>query len=138
MIEAPPSFHPPYWDASAPTPRFKMGKKVRVKHGAPPGHIRTPWYIRGRVGVVERICGHFPDPQELAYRRDGLPKKPLYRVRFALAEIWGEEPGFRRDDTIDVEIYEHWLEPYFDYDRDPQAEAAKIENELSKGAPHAS
>ena len=125
----PPSFHPPYWDAGAPAPRFSMGKRVRVKAGAPPGHVRTPWYVRGKSGVVERICGHFADPQELAYGRAGTPKQPLYRVRFALSDLWGEVDGsaaFSREDTIDVEIFESWLEPFFDYAGDPATEAAKV------------
>lgn len=131
----PPNFAPPYWDASASKPRFSMGKRVRVRRGAPPGHVRTPWYVRGRVGVVERICGHFADPQELAYRRDGTPKQPLYRVRFALSDLWSAaEPGFGLEDTIDVEIYEGWLEPYFDYGGDFAAESAKIEREIADAA----
>lgn len=124
-----PNFHPPYWDAAAPAPRFSVGKRVRVLRGAPIGHVRTPWYARGRVGVVERVCGHFPDPQELAYRRGGLPKLPLYRVRFALSDLWRDDAadgaGFGPTDTIDIEIYESWLEPFFDYGADPAAEAAK-------------
>ncbi len=128
MAEAPPSFHPPYWDASAPAPRFAMGKRVRVKSGAPIGHVRTPWYVRGRSGVVERVLGHFHDPQELAYGRSDGPKLPLYRVRFALGEVWPGEAGagFGESDTIDVEIYESWLEPFFDYSGDVSAEAARV------------
>lgn len=110
-----------------------MGKRVRVKTGAPPGHVRTPWYVRGKVGVVERVAGHFADPQELAYRRPGLPKQPLYRVRFALSDLWrDDEPGYAVDDTIDVEIYESWLEPFFDYGGDFATEAAKVERDLTE------
>ncbi len=126
-----PNFHPPYWDAAAPAPRFKMGSRVRVLRGAPPGHVRTPWYVKGRIGVVERVLGHFANPEELAYARDGLPKQPLYRVRFALSSIWGRETGFGLEDTIDVEIYESWLEPFFDYGGDLDGEAAKVERDLA-------
>ena len=89
---------------------FGPGAPVSVRHAFPPGHIRTPFYIRGKSGVVERLCGSFRNPEELAYARSGLPKQPLYRVRFRQAEIW---PGYRgaATDTIDIEIYEHWLEP---------------------------
>jgi nitrile hydratase len=92
------------------TPRFAVGSKVHVRRGNPPGHIRTPYYIRGKVGRVERICGEFRNPEELAYGRTGEPKKVLYRVRFAQKDVW---PGYagRANDTIDVELYEHWLEP---------------------------
>lgn len=105
-IEA-PSFSPPYPVAD---PRFAPGDVVRVRTGSAPGHIRTPYYLRGHVGRIERICGAFPNPEELAYGRDGLPTKPLYRVRFTMAEIWGAECD-RPNDTIDAEIFEHWLEP---------------------------
>lgn len=102
----PPGFAPP-WDAGQP--RFAPGDAVRVRPGHAPGHVRTPWYVRGRLGRIERICGAFPNPEQLAFGLDA-PRVPLYRVRFAMAELWGaaaERPG----DTTDVEIFEHWLDP---------------------------
>ena len=92
------------------TPRFAPGDRVAVRRGDSPGHIRTPDYVRGRVGVVERVCGPFANPEELAYGRDGLPPRPLYRVRFHQAAIW---PGYAgpAEDSLEVEIFEHWLEP---------------------------
>ena len=90
--------------------RFQIGDEVRVKALYPPrGHIRTPFYIRGQVGVIERYCGAYPNPEELAQMRDGLPAQPLYRVRFLQSKVWPDYAG-RPDDTIDIEIYEHWLE----------------------------
>jgi len=89
--------------------RFRPGERVRVRRACPPGHVRTPWYSRGHAGVVERICGEFENPEELAYARDGLPKRPLYRVRFLQRELWPDYQG-RATDTVDIEIYEHWLE----------------------------
>lgn len=91
------------------TPRFFPGARVRVRKARPPGHIRTPFYVRGKVGAVERICGAFPNPEELAYGRDGLPRRPLYRVRFPQRVIWPDYAGPDHD-TVDIEIYEHWLE----------------------------
>lgn len=90
--------------------RFAPGDRVAVRATAPPGHIRTPHYVRGKAGVVERICGAFPNPEELAYGRAGLPARPLYRVRFRQADLW---PAYRGPsaDVVEVEIYEHWLEP---------------------------
>lgn len=86
-----------------------LSGRVRVRSINPPGHVRTPGYLRGRTGEIERVLGRFGDPEALAY---GLPPKArrLYRVRFTMGEIWGAEaeaPG----DTLDAEIYEHWLEP---------------------------
>ncbi len=81
-----------------------------MRFADPPGHIRTPWYIRGRAGVVERLCGSFGNPEELAYNRPGTARKPLYRVRFQQAQIWPDYRGAATD-TVDIEIYQHWLEP---------------------------
>jgi nitrile hydratase subunit beta len=96
--------------ATAVAARFRRGDHVKVRWADVPGHIRTPWYIRGHAGVIERLCGAYPNPEELAYARSGLPAQPLYRVRFIQARVWPDYPGSPAD-TIDVEIYQHWLEP---------------------------
>ncbi len=90
--------------------RFAPGERVRVDDRHPPGHVRTPFYVRGKAGVIERVCGRFRNPETLAYGDDGLPERPLYRVRFDQAELWPDYAGVHGD-TVDVEVYEHWLEP---------------------------
>jgi len=95
--------------AAAVTARFRTGDRVKVRWADGPGHIRTPWYIRGHTGVIERLCGVYANPEELAYARSGLPAQPLYRVRFTQAQVWPDYTGSRAD-TIDIEIYQHWLE----------------------------
>jgi nitrile hydratase subunit beta len=60
--------------------------------------------------VVERVCGTYPNPEELAYARSGLPAQPLYRVRFRQWELWPDYRG-NPSDTVDVEIFHHWLDP---------------------------
>jgi nitrile hydratase subunit beta len=94
----------------APEHRYQVGDRVQVKRTFPPGHRRTPQYIRGKQGVIERICGAYPNPEELAYGFDGLPAKVLYRVRFMQTQVW---PGYAgpANDIIEMEIFEHWLEP---------------------------
>ena len=90
--------------------RYAPGAAVRVRLADPPGHVRTPYYCRGKTGVVERLCGAFANPEELAYHRPGLPAQPLYRVRFACADLWAdyaENPA----DVVEIEIFQHWLEP---------------------------
>ena len=88
---------------------FARGERVRVRAAWPPGHIRTPAYGRGRAGAVVATLGPHPNPEELAFRRPGLPAPMLYRVRFAQPELWPDYAG-PAGDTLDVEIYEHWLE----------------------------
>ena len=94
----------------APGHRFDVGDRVVVKRAFPPGHRRTPYYIRGKQGVIERICGAYPNPEELAYGFDGEPKKVLYRVRFPQRHVWPRYAGPAHD-IIEMEIFEHWLEP---------------------------
>ncbi|MGI9509146.1 MAG: SH3-like domain-containing protein [Geminicoccaceae bacterium] len=90
-------------DAPAP------GDRVRVRKAFPPGHVRAPFYVRGREGVVDSVVGDFADPEELAYGRDGLPKKTLYRVRFRQTDLWSDYAGSTVDSLV-VDIYEQWLD----------------------------
>lgn len=89
--------------------RFKPGDRVAVRAAYPIGHVRTPYYIRGKQGVVERVCGSYGNPEELAYARTASPKQPLYRVRFLQKDVWPAYDGSGQD-TIDIEIYQHWLD----------------------------
>lgn len=88
---------------------FTIGDCVRVRRAYPPGHRRTPFYIRGKTGIIERVLDAFPNPEECAYGRSGLPAQPLYRVRFRQSDVWPDYAG-APNDTVDVEIYQHWLE----------------------------
>lgn len=89
--------------------RFAAGDVVRVRMADPPGHIRTPWYVRGHVGVIDRILGDYGNPEDLAYgRRDGAPR-PLYQVRFTATELWSQPP--QPQDSVTADLFEHWLEP---------------------------
>lgn len=92
------------------TARFAPGDTVMVRRAFPPGHIRTPVYVRGQYGVIERICGEFRNPEKLAFGGDGLPVRPLYRVRFRQTDLWSDYAGPPQD-HVEVEIYEHWLVP---------------------------
>jgi len=85
-----------------------MAERVRVKAMMPPGHVRTPAYLRGKEGVIERTLGPFGNPEHLAYRQTASTPV-LYRVRFTMAEVWGKDAE-RPEDTLDAEIYDHWLE----------------------------
>lgn len=90
-------------------PRFREGEAVRVRDLRHAGHLRTPAYVRGRVGRIAAIVGPKLNPERLAYGENGVPAVVLYRVRFGQATVW---PGYAgtANDTIDVELYEHWLE----------------------------
>lgn len=84
------------------------GAPVRLRAMAPPGHVRCPWYLRGKTGVIERDLGVTLDPEALAYGREARRVR-LYRVRFSMAEVWGDDAE-RPGDRIDAEIFETWIE----------------------------
>jgi nitrile hydratase len=94
--------------------RFAPGDRVRVRlewpeTGPQRVHIRTPHYLRGRAGVIERLFGAYPNPEALAFGKPGLPAQPLYQVRFEQGPLW---PGASASpDTVVADLYEHWLEP---------------------------
>ena len=88
--------------------RHAPGDRVTVLAVDVPGHIRTPYYVRGCSGVVERVVGAFRNPEELAYGRSGEPRRVLYRVRFLQRDLWPDYAGAAHD-TVDVDLYEHWL-----------------------------
>ena len=88
---------------------FQVGERVRVATRAHEGHHRTPGYLKGKVGIIERAHGSFRNPEARAYGADGLPTKPLYLVGFGQREVWPEYSG-RGGDRVYADVFEHWLE----------------------------
>jgi len=72
---------------------FEAGERVRVLPSGKPGHVRTPAYLKGKVGWVESLIGAFPNPEELAYGHSGLPERPLYKVGFRQIDLWDSYTG---------------------------------------------
>lgn len=94
--------------------RFGPGDRVRVRDAWPEAggkkvHVRTPHFVRGRSGVVERVMGEFYNPEDLAFGGKGLPKLPLYMVRFERDALFPGTVAGR--ETLTADIYETWLEP---------------------------
>ena len=87
-----------------------VGTRVCVENREAVGHCRSPFYLRGRHGVVVAIQGTYRDPERLAYHRPGLPARVLYKVRFEQRDLW---PGYcgSAHDQLEADIYEHWLIP---------------------------
>jgi hypothetical protein len=90
------------------TPAFDVGERVRVDDRDQAGHVRTPYYIRGKSGTIESVRGTAPNPELLAKGELGLPYRRLYRVTFEQAAVWPDYTGGSRDRVV-VDIYEHWL-----------------------------
>ena len=92
----------------AVSPRFAPGDRVRVRRMHPDGHTRCPRYVRGAIGVIERVQGTDRLPDRARY---GLPTEPepVYAVAFGSQELWGEsdEPPW----TVLLDLFETYLEP---------------------------
>jgi nitrile hydratase subunit beta len=93
--------------AAAP-PRFASGDRVKARNIHPHSHTRLPRYVRGHVGVVERVHqpNVFPDS---TVRGEGEDPQWLYTVRFEGQELWGEdaEPGT----AVSIDAFEPYLKP---------------------------
>ena len=89
--------------------KYQPGDQVRIRVGVPPTHFRTPEDVQGKRGQIEMSWGSFPNPEGLAYGKDGLPAQPLYLVKFAQTDLWINYKGAPQDELL-LDIYENWLE----------------------------
>lgn len=89
--------------------KFSAGQRVRIVDRTPPVHHRVPSYAKGQTGVIERVCGTHGMPENFI-RGDGKPEQRIYRVSIPQNELWNAYDG-TRDDLLEIEIFEHWLEP---------------------------
>jgi nitrile hydratase subunit beta len=87
--------------------RFKPGDRVRAKNIHPVSHTRLPRYVRGHVGVVERLHGSHVFPDTVVAGQGESPQW-LYTVCFDSRELWGADA----DPTVKVSI--DAFEPYLD------------------------
>ena len=69
--------------------RFTPGERVRTTRADPPHHTRVPRYARGAVGVVVEPQGVHPVADDRA-RGLQTPPEPVYTVRFAARELFGD------------------------------------------------
>lgn len=91
-------------------PRFAAGDRVSVLELGKPGHIRTPYYVRHRTGIILQRCGAYLNPEDLSVGNVGGPVFPVYRVGFSMKELWSDYAGPPLD-MLCVELYDHWLAP---------------------------
>jgi nitrile hydratase subunit beta len=85
---------------------FDVGDRVRVRRMRPEHHHRCPRYLRGAVGVVEKVLGNDNVP--------GLPPEEqtaetCYTVRFASVDLFGEradEPPY----VLLIDLWQRYLE----------------------------
>jgi nitrile hydratase len=88
--------------------RFAVGDRVLARNMHPKSHTRLPRYVRGHVGVVERLhgCQVFPDTEAMG---QGEHPQWLYTVRFEGTDLWGadSDPTLK----VSVEAFEPYLDP---------------------------
>ncbi len=88
--------------------RFAVGDRVLARNMHPRTHTRLPRYVRGHVGVVERLhgCQVFPDSNATGQGED---PQWLYTVRFDGRDLWGvdADPTLK----VSVEAFEPYLDP---------------------------
>ncbi len=90
-------------------PLYRPGQRVRIADRTPATHHRVPAYAKGQTAVVERVCGEHGQPENFI-RGNGEPLTRLYRVRLLQRELWPDYRGSHLD-KLDLEVFEHWLEP---------------------------
>jgi hypothetical protein len=88
--------------------RFQEGDRVQVLELRKAGHVRTPFYVRGKSGEILELCGWYLNPEDLSIGHTGGPVVALYRVRFRQVDLWPDYVGAAHD-ALCIEIYDHWL-----------------------------
>jgi hypothetical protein len=90
--------------------RFKVNDRVEILEHCKAGHVRIPFYVRGKIGLILQYCGRYLNPEDLAIGKTSGPAIDLYRVQFDHVELWGESENLDQDRLV-IEIYDHWLKP---------------------------
>lgn len=88
-------------------PLFAIGDRVRAKNIQREGHTRLPRYVRGHVGVIDRLHGAHVFPDSNAHGEGEHPQW-LYTVRFTGRELWGDRAD--ATSTVSVDAWESYLE----------------------------
>ena len=88
--------------------RFQPGDRVRARTINPIGHTRLPRYIRGRVGVVDRLHGVHSFDDARSQGRGHEPQH-IYSVRFEARELWGNEAP--ETECVYIDMWDSYLDP---------------------------
>ena len=91
-----------------PSFRFRPGDRVVARNERPRHHTRLPRYIRGKPGRIDRVHGVYTFPDTNAHRRGEHPQ-PVYSVRFAARDLWGDVAA--TTDSVYIDLWESYLDP---------------------------
>jgi nitrile hydratase len=89
-------------------PRFRPGDRVVAKNRHLKEHTRLPRYVRDKEGVIHRVHGVYTLPDTNAHGLGANPE-PVYAVRFAARELWGDAAA--PNQHLYIDLWESYLEP---------------------------
>jgi nitrile hydratase len=95
-------------EPAPPAPRFAVGDAVVTRNLNPTGHTRLPRYARGKRGIIQRLHGAHILPDTNAHGMGENPQ-PLYSVRFAARDLWGDSAEPHQ--TVSLDLWDSYLEP---------------------------
>jgi len=87
--------------------RFAIGDKVQVRNWQPKTHTRLPAYIRGQIGIIDRVHGCHVFPDTHAIDKSELPQW-LYNVRFEANDLWPNDE--KNKNSVRVDCWESYLQ----------------------------
>ncbi len=90
--------------------RFSRGETVQISSRMDERHHRVPAYVKGHQGTIVLVCQPQVQPELSAYHDPGEPQQTVYRVRLDQQDLWPDYGG-SDGDSLEIEIFEHWLEP---------------------------
>ena len=96
---------------AAAAARFAVGQPVRARSLNPPGHTRLPRYVRGKLGIIERVHGaHIYADRHAQPGPPPFDQRPewLYTVAFSAAQLWG--PDAEAGCMVSVDAWEPYLD----------------------------
>ncbi len=88
--------------------RFRPDDRVRARNEHLKGHTRLPRYVRGKQGVIHRVHGVYAFADTNAHGLGPHPQ-PVYSVRFAARDLWGQAAP--SNDSVYIDLWESYLEP---------------------------
>ncbi|MGH2360063.1 MAG: nitrile hydratase subunit beta [bacterium] len=94
--------------ADAGVARFRPDDRVRARNEHFKGHTRLPRYARGKQGVIHRVRGVYAFADTNAHGLGPHPQ-PVYSVRFAAMDLWGQAAA--ASDSVYIDLWESYLEP---------------------------
>lgn len=109
IVEAMGKGDPQRFAGQAGPAKFNAGDRVRVRELPAMFYTRTPEYCRGAEGVIAEVTYETPAPEDETWDREDAKPEWMYIVRFNQSELWDNYTG-TRDDTLQTEIPERWLE----------------------------